>query len=169
LKTRILAPRQVLAQVDQLLAKKPSLRDFAQRKPLQDVLEALYQGRRYSWIGVSLETGSQRVCHAFCGPESPRESRSRISVPIRIASRVLGTIQAESERENAFGWPDRVLLKEVAARLARFLTSRGKVLMRHAREAQSDDAGSQPEARGYQPASAKAASLRMAAGEGRRT
>jgi hypothetical protein len=167
LKTRILAPRQVLAQVDQVLARKPSLRDFAQRKPLEDVVEALYQGRHYSWIALFLEAGGQQRCQVSRGDEPPN-SGSQIAAPIRIASRVLGELRAESGRENAFGPADRVLLKQVAARLARFLTSRGKVLMRHARETENDRVASPPEARGYQPASTKAASLRMAAGEGRR-
>lgn len=165
MKTRILPPRQVLAQVDRVLARRPSPREFAQRKPLEDVAEALYQGRGYSRISLSLEANGRQVSQAFRGAAGSRGSTSQIAVPIKIASRVLGAIQAESARR-ALGWHDRVLLKEVAARLARFLTSRGKVLMRHARE--SGHAAS-PEARGYQPASAKAASLRMAAGEGRRS
>lgn len=166
MKTRILAPRQVLAQVDQVLAKKPSLRDFAQRKPLEDVVEALCQGRHYSWIALFLEAGGQRRCRVSRGVEPPNSSQ--IAAPIRIASRVLGELRAESGRENALSPNDRVLLKQVTARLARFLTSRGKVLMRHEREKQRGQVAGSPEARGYQPASAKAAKLRMAAGEGRR-
>ncbi len=64
------------------------------------------------------------------------EVKSEIVVPIRIGGRTLGVIDVESDRPNTFGSQDRVLLKGVAARLARFLTSRGKVLVRHARERQ---------------------------------
>jgi L-methionine (R)-S-oxide reductase len=64
------------------------------------------------------------------------EVKSEIVVPIRIGGRTLGVIDVESDRPDNFGSLDRVLLQGVAARLARFLTSRGKVLVRHARERQ---------------------------------
>ncbi len=64
------------------------------------------------------------------------EVKSEIVVPIRIGGRTLGVIDVESDRPNNFGFADRVLLQGVAAMLARFLTSRGKVLVRHARERQ---------------------------------
>lgn len=205
MKTRILAPRQVLAQVDQALAQKVSPRDIARRKPLEGVVEALYQGRHYFWVGVYVIAGGKAVRQAFRGPVPPchsfelgkgnvgtagqtgitkvipdvnkdpvysvcfAQTKSEIVVPIKIAGRVLGVIDVESDRQNAFGGSDRVLLKQVAERLARFLTGRGKILVRHARERENADAPSQPEARGYKPTSAKAASLRMAAGEGRRS
>ena len=62
------------------------------------------------------------------------EVKSEIVVPIRIGGRTLGVIDVESDRPNNFGSADRVLLAGVAAMLARFLTGRGKVLVRHARE-----------------------------------
>ena len=64
------------------------------------------------------------------------EVKSEIVVPIRIGGRTLGVIDVESDRPNSFGSQDRVLLQGVAAMLARFLTARGKVLVRHARERQ---------------------------------
>jgi L-methionine (R)-S-oxide reductase len=98
------------------------------------------------------------------------ETKSEIVVPIKIAGRVLGVIDVESDEVNAFGEEDRVLLKEVAARLARFLTSRGKVLIRHLRESENPaPLALRAEFRGYLPASEKAAGLRAAAGESRRT
>ncbi len=63
-----------------------------------------------------------------------REVKSEIVVPIRIGGRTLGVIDVESDRANNFGSADRVLLEGVAAMLARFMTTRGKVLVRHARE-----------------------------------
>ena len=206
MRSRILAPRQVLAHVDQVLARKLSLRDVAKRKPLEDVVKALHSGRGYFWTGVYLVAGNKVVRQAFCGPQPPChsfefgkgnvgtagqtgimkvvpdvtkdpvysvcfvETRSEIVVPIKIAGRVLGVIDVESNRENAFSAQDRVLLKQVAACLARFLASRGKVLVRHARDAESPAAAAaSPEVRGYQPASEKAAGLRAAAGESRRS
>jgi GAF domain-containing protein len=64
------------------------------------------------------------------------EVKSEIVVPIRIGGRTLGVIDVESDRPNNFGFADRVLLQGIAAMLARFLTSRGKLLVIHARERQ---------------------------------
>jgi L-methionine (R)-S-oxide reductase len=63
------------------------------------------------------------------------ETKSELVVPIKIAGRVLGVIDVESDRPNAFGPRDQILLKDVARRLARFLTSSGKRYVRKAREA----------------------------------
>jgi GAF domain-containing protein len=62
------------------------------------------------------------------------EVKSEIVVPIRIGGRTLGVIDVESDRASNFGSADRILLEGVAAMLARFMTTRGKVLVRHARE-----------------------------------
>jgi hypothetical protein len=157
----------VLAQVDQVLSQKLSPHRVAQRKSLEEALKALHDGRGYVRVGITLAVGGANVPQTSCGREPAPPAESRLDVPIKIASRTLGALQAESDR--TFSAADHILLKQVAARLARFLTSRGKVLMRHAAEAETNKQGNNPESRGYQPASAKTASLRMAAGEGRRT
>ena len=61
------------------------------------------------------------------------ETRSKLLVSMKLAGRELGVLDVESDRENAFGSEDRVLLENVANRLARFLTGRGKYLVREAR------------------------------------
>jgi hypothetical protein len=53
-------------------------------------------------------------------------------VSIRIAGRELVSVGVESDREHSFGSDDRVLLERVAGMLARFLTSKGKYLVRRA-------------------------------------
>jgi len=68
------------------------------------------------------------------------ETKSELVAPIRMATRVLGVIDVESDRLNAFGGEDRVLLQAVAVRLARFLTGRGKLLVRRARESAAREA-----------------------------
>jgi hypothetical protein len=69
-------------------------------------------------------------------------------------------LSVESDREDAFGAEDRVLLEAVADTLARFLAGRGKYLARRAR--QETSAGKPKlEARATQPAAAT--SLRAAA------
>jgi len=192
LKTRMLHPRQVLANVDQALAQKLSPRSVGRRKPLEDVAQALYGGRRYHSVAIYLVAGDKVIRQSFRGPMPPAntfqlgvgrvgvprqtdatdyaETKSQVTVLIKIASRTLGLINVESDREHAFSGKERVLLKEVAARLARYLTSRGKVIVRHVREQEGAVANvMKAEERGYQPASEKAAGLRAAAGEGRRT
>lgn len=62
------------------------------------------------------------------------ETKSEIVVPIKISTRILGVIDVESDKPNAFGAKDRILLKEVAKRLARFLSVRGRYLVRRAAE-----------------------------------
>jgi L-methionine (R)-S-oxide reductase len=63
-----------------------------------------------------------------------RETRSQIVVPIRMGSRVLGVIDVQSDRADAFRYQDKVLLQKAALLLARFITSRGKALERKSRE-----------------------------------
>lgn len=93
------------------------------------------------------------------------ETRSEIVVPIKIAGRTLGVIDVESDRVNAFGVQDRVLLKTVAMKLARYLTSNGKWLARRAREKQAAMDAAKLE-KGIQPKSERPeASRRAAAGE----
>ena len=183
----MLHPREVLANVDQALAQKLSPRSVGRRKPLEDVAEALYSGRHYHSVAIYLVAGDMLIRQSFRGPTPPirtfelgigtavhaakfPEDKSQITVLIKIASRTLGLINVERDREHAFSGTERVLLKEVAARLARYLTSRGKVIVRHVREQEKAGANVlRAEERGYQPASEKAAGLRAAAGEGRRT
>lgn len=90
-------------------------------------------------VGKTAQSGRERIVpNVSLDPDYKlcfAETRSELAVPIKIASHVLGVIDVESERPNAFGPVDHVLLKEVASRLARFLTARGKYLLTKAREA----------------------------------
>ena len=97
------------------------------------------------------------------------ETKSELVVPIKMVTRVLGVVDVESDRPAAFGPRDQILLKEVARRLARFLTSKGKRSVRHAKEAAAAEAAElvAPAERGRPPASEKpaAAPRRAVAGE----
>jgi L-methionine (R)-S-oxide reductase len=68
------------------------------------------------------------------------ETKSEAVIPIKLVGRVLGVIDAESDQINAFGAEDRILLKRVATALAKFLTGRGKYIVRHAKEAAQAEA-----------------------------
>jgi putative methionine-R-sulfoxide reductase with GAF domain len=95
------------------------------------------------------------------------ETRSELIVPIKIGAHVIGVIDVESDRRDAFSFKDRVLLREAAAALARFLVGPGKYLVMKAREAALEIppvAIKQPPARAAAEAEPKER-LRAAAGE----
>jgi hypothetical protein len=156
---------QLLADVKRVLTTaRPSFR----HSPLEDVIELLCRGRHYAWIGIFLavdENPTQLLLGV--GGDTPAQvalpqTRSKILISMKLASRELGVLSVESDRENAFGAEDRVLLEAVADTLARFLAGRGKYLARKARQGIS--AGKlKPQARATQPAAAT--SRRAAAGE----
>ena len=90
------------------------------------------------------------------------ETRCEIATPMKLASRVIGVLNVESDRENGLDGEDRVLQKEVCKNLALFLTGKGKYVVRKYREALAVPA----EVRGYQPSSERPEqSRKVAAGE----
>jgi L-methionine (R)-S-oxide reductase len=90
-------------------------------------------------VGKTAQSGHQRLVpdvslepdYKMCFPET----RSEFAIPIKIAGHVLGVIDVESDQPDTFGPEDRVLLKDVASRLALFFTRSGKYLLMKAREA----------------------------------
>jgi len=69
LKTRIKSARLLLAEVQQILDRKPNSRPQA---TVEEVVELLHEQRRYLWIGIYLVSGNEAVCQAFRGPEPVR-------------------------------------------------------------------------------------------------
>ena len=128
--------RRLLADVEGVLtASRPSFH----HSPLEDVIELLCRGRHYAWVGIYLAVGANALQHSLgAGGDRPDqvelpETRSKILISMKLASRELGVLGVESDRADAFGAEDRVLLEAVANALARFLTGRGKYLARKAR------------------------------------
>ena len=128
--------RVLLKEIEELFAKnKPSF----SCSPLDRVLQLLSEGRHYSWVGIYLAVADNRQLlgsHGEPGLQStsaPR-SRSKMLISMKIGSREVGVLGAESEREFPLAAEDRVLLEKVAELLARFLTGSGKYLVRQARE-----------------------------------
>ena len=128
--------RVLLTQIEELLAKnKPSFG----RSPLDRVLELLSEGRHYSWAGIYVAVADNQQLLGSRGDAglqatSMPHTRSKMLVSMKIGSREVGVLAAESERDFPFGAEDRVLLEKVAEVLARFLAGRGKYLVREARE-----------------------------------
>jgi putative methionine-R-sulfoxide reductase with GAF domain len=135
LKTYRPAPA-VIAEIERLLAaNQPAFH----QSPLDEVIEVLSKTRHYAWIGIYLAAGDSPQLLGSGGESGPTamalpQSRTRILVSMKIAGRELGMIAAESDEEYAFGREDRVLLENVANLLARFLSGRGKYLVRRTRE-----------------------------------
>jgi hypothetical protein len=91
-------------------------------------------------------------------------------VPIKIASHTIGSLRVQLAPGHVFSPEERVLLHEVAEILALYLSSKGKYLVRKAREALRESAAAPSETRGYQPASDRGVETRRAAaGEKSRT
>ena len=105
--------------------------------PLEDVAALLLEGRHYSWVGIYLSVDSNRSsallenAHpAHPGQVAVASTLKKILVAMKVAGREIGYLNVESDRENAFGSEERVLLERVAGLLARFLTGPGKYLVR---------------------------------------
>lgn len=126
----------LFAEIENLLM---SSRASFHHSPLQDVIELLCRGRHYTWVGIYLAAGtsSQQLLGAGGEPHPGQmarpETKSKILVSMKLAGRELGVLDVESDRENAFGSEDRVLLENVANLLARFLAGPGRYIARKAR------------------------------------
>ena len=107
--------------------------------PLERAAALLCDGRHYEVVEIRLAPSVPTISGGY-------------QVPIRIGTRVLGVITVASGCARALSIEDRVLLERVAARLARFLTSNGRYILRHAREAAAGDDGT-PSARSARSAS----------------
>lgn len=187
----------VLSTCKELLQPDPTANGA---EVLEEVVQQLYQGRGYFWIGIYLATGDKVIRQCFRGPVPPchsfalgvgnvgtagqsgvtkvipdvssdptysmcfLETKSELVQPVKIGSRILGVIDVESDRLDAFSSKERALLEQVAELLARYLTSeQGKRLLRKAREkSHTVKAESEPHKR---PQSARPGPTRAVAGE----
>ncbi len=126
--------KQVLSEIQPLMKElRPSPH---QPSVLVRVVKLLHDARNYEKVGISLEAGGQVVRSAVCGPDlesSASQGHRDLTMPIQLLTQHLGTLRAKSHA--GFTGEDRVLLKETAALLARYLTTNGRYLMRKAREA----------------------------------
>ncbi|HEU5336294.1 MAG TPA: hypothetical protein VFU27_10035 [Terriglobales bacterium] len=156
--------RELQAKIEQMLLRPPS----PGSAPLDEVAEILSSGRHYDWIGIYLLAGAQPAT-ASSQEDTVRSASSGNSrvIPIRLGQHVYGAIEVRAEAGKGLASEDRILLKSVAARLARYLHGPGAALVRKAREAAAAEPESPP-ARGYQPESERAQPRSLAAGEGRR-
>lgn len=163
------SPRNVVAEIKRLIAEdRPSPQAPS---ALARILKQLCESRNYKRASIFLTVNGREVPRAFSGsPGASAQGGPELSVPIRIASHTLGRLRVQLAPGHVFGPEERVLLHEVAQILALYLSSKGKYLMRKAREALRESAAAPSEARGYQPASDRVfETRRAAAGEKSRT
>ena len=89
-------------------------------------------------VGTAAQDGRTRVVPDVSADRAYRKvlyaTRSEIAVPIKLAGRVFGVLNVESERGNDFAYDDRVFLSEAAHRIAHYLTTRGRFLLLEVRE-----------------------------------
>ena len=146
-------PRTVVADIKQLIATSKPLP--GRPSALARILKQLCDGRHYLRAGIFLAISSKEVPCAICGPQAaPRDRADEVGVPIRIAAHTFGTLRVQLAPGHVFNLEERVLLDEVALVLARYLSGKGKYVVRKAREAfRESTAAGLGEARGYQPSS----------------
>jgi putative methionine-R-sulfoxide reductase with GAF domain len=128
--------RDLLADVEQALVdNRPSFHN----SPLEKVAGLLADGRHYGWVGIYLTLEKQPAMPLLPNAAHPGRfealgTRKKVIVIMKIAGREIGFLNVESNRENAFGADERILLERVAGSLAKFLTGPGKYLVRKAGE-----------------------------------
>ena len=124
----------ILADINRALAaNQPSFH----RSPLEHVAALLSEGRHYSWVGIYLsfdDASSSALLEraGYLGHIATPGAVKKILVSMKIGGRELGFLSVETDRENALGAEDRVLLERVAGLLARFLSGKGRYLVRRA-------------------------------------
>ncbi len=143
MKTYRSAP-QLLADIRKVLS---SAKPTAHESPLEEVIELLFQGRHYTWVGIYLAVGSKKPGqllgegkNAQPGHVTLPDTRSKLLVSMKIAAREFGVLGVETDRETAFGLGDRIFLENVASALARFLAGPGKYIVRKARGLRAEPA-----------------------------
>lgn len=157
-------PQELEARIETALARKAGPKNT----PLDEVAEILGDGRHYSWIGIYLVAGEIQKPGASAGKTSVRAVQRHAVIPVALGQHVYGAIEVQSEKGKALTGQDRILLKRVAERVAKYLHGPGAWLVRKAREAAAEPQPA-PQERGHQPASEKAPERTLAAaGEGRR-
>ena len=106
----LMDPDVLLRRIEQTAGMVEESKDLCVR-----VAEMLRQGRRYRRVEIR---------RAEVGPTAPgTAAKGALTVPIRAGSRVVGLIEVESDRDDAFDEEDRPLLERVAVLLAPRLAS----------------------------------------------
>jgi hypothetical protein len=121
---RYQATSEVFAQIERALAQmRPQPGDTS---PLEQVAATLVEGRHYEAAEIYLAVDATARPQRHATPDGATWTFS-----IRVTTREIGVLAVTGK---SLSGADRVLLARVAKLLALFLTSRGKYLVRAARE-----------------------------------
>ena len=159
MKARIRSAQELARDSQELFSRKYS----NPAEALDELVALLSNGRRYEWIGIYLNAGRTSGAPEWRtgeGEASPDGTKTRVTV--KIATEVLGAIEV-CHQAKTLPYEDQVLLKRVAAQLAKYLSTTGKPLMRKLRErvAETNGAGA---AQKLRPESEHTAPRQRAAG-----
>jgi len=120
---------ELLAEVKQVLAAKPRHGGAPfTPDPLEHLLIILLSGRNYSAVELALNLDEDHGLEFSLGKS--HDAQSEFFAPVRMVGRQLGELRVFSTHEYAFSSQDRVMLKQVAQAVARFLTGAGKHVLR---------------------------------------
>ena len=138
-----LSPRDVVAQIEKLIAtEKPSPRPPS---VLARILKVLCEGRHYERAGIFLAVNGREVPRAFGGSQAAAgELRPELVVPIKISIYSIGSLRVQPAPGRGLSSQERILLHKVAQILARYLSGKGKYLVRKTREALREAAPARP-------------------------
>lgn len=157
-------PRDLQTKIERVLQRRAISSTTA---PLDEVAAILCEGRHYSWVGIYLVAGKSSAPASGTRKTAEQTAAdSQAVVPIGLGEHVLGAIEVRSESGKPLTGRERILLKGVATRLAKYLHGPGAYLLRKAREAAANQP--QPAESRHQPVSEKTQERTLAAGEGRR-
>jgi hypothetical protein len=129
-KEKLQSPSLVLSAIQERLAAS-----MAQPvEALDGVVEALFRGRGYSWIGIYLAAANLGAYQALSGPAPAGVTMADLpgetAVPIKHGARTLGLIVARTARRG-ISRRDHALLEQVAKSIARYAaTDRVQRLLR---------------------------------------
>ncbi|MFB3915801.1 MAG: hypothetical protein ACE14M_03670 [Terriglobales bacterium] len=125
--------RRLLAEIEEALEARYSPRS----QPVEEILRILQEGRNYSYAAVVLalefkeQQGKAHICQTRADVGHQADVyQVRMEVPIKLPGLMLGMLHVETQRNAGFSGIDRTLLTQVAARLARFLATNGKYVVR---------------------------------------
>lgn len=133
---RYLPPHDLLAAIKKLLAFKTSAKAV---EVLGQIVDALYQGRPYESIALYLAGGDEMIRQCFRGEAAAHSFALNMGnmsamVPLKLSTRIIGILEIQGTHGNPISPQDHVMLKQISAMLARYLsTHQGKLLLRKAR------------------------------------
>ncbi|HKW66303.1 MAG TPA: hypothetical protein VJP04_03370, partial [Terriglobales bacterium] len=127
-------PQELESRIEAALARKAG----PQNTPLDEVAEILGDGRHYSWIGIYLVAGEISKPGPSRAKTGSRAVQTHAVIPVALGQHVYGAMEVQSQKGKVLSEKDRILLKRVAGRLAKYLHGPGAWLVRKAREAAAE-------------------------------